>query len=91
MSLVQSLKNYFKKKENNQETVSAPEGVCPNCWGSQDWDGEYYKFIKGQNGNPNEDTYTGFVQDVARKLDKITIKENTYICETCKVSYDKLP
>ena len=89
MSLTKNLKSYFKKKESKGENALAPEGVCPNCWGKQEWDGEYYKFMKGQNGNPSEETYNNFVQDVARKLDKITIKQNTYTCETCKVSYTK--
>lgn len=87
MSLLQNLKIYFKNKESNQETEPTPEGVCPNCWGKQEWDGEYYKFIKGQNGNPSEETYNSFVQDVARKLDKITIKESSYTCETCQINY----
>ena len=43
--------------------------------------------MKGENGNPSEETYNSFVRNVARKLDKITIKENTYTCETCQVSY----
>ncbi len=87
MNILQNLKDYFKKKENNQKTGLAPEGVCPNCWGKEEWDGEYYKFMKGQNENPSKDTYNSFVQDVARKLDKITIKSNTYTCETCKIAY----
>ena len=90
MNLIQNLKSYFKKKENKKETGAAPEGVCPNCWGKQEWDGEYYKFMKGQNGDPGEETYNNFVQDVARKLDKIIVKENTYTCETCNVRYGEL-
>lgn len=84
MNLIQNLKSYFKKKEKSRQ---APKGVCPNCWGKQEWDGEYYKFMKGQNMNPSQETYNNFVQDVARKLDKITFKEDSYTCETCKVSY----
>ncbi len=87
MSLLQNLKDYFKNKENKDETAIAPVGVCPNCFGKQEWDGEYYKFMKGQNANPSEAVYNSFVQDVARKLDKITIKENAYSCETCKMTY----
>lgn len=87
MGLIENLKAYFKKKDNNEAAGDAPEGVCPNCWGEQEWEGEYYKFMKGQNGNPSDDTYNSFVQDVARKLDKITIKENAYTCETCKMNY----
>ena len=43
--------------------------------------------MKGQSGNPSEDTYNNFIQEVARKLDKIVVKENSYTCETCKVKY----
>lgn len=85
MSLIENLKAYFTKKESSEPTNTAPEGICPNCWGHQEWDGEYYKFIKGHNGNPSTDIYNTFIQDVARKLDKITVDENTFICETCKV------
>jgi len=87
MNVLKNLKDYFKKKENNEHTGAAPKGVCPNCWGRYEWEGEYYKFMKGQDGNPSKEIYNSFVQDVARKLDKITIKENTYTCETCKVNY----
>ncbi len=43
--------------------------------------------MKGENNNPSENIYNNFVQEVARKLDKITVKENSYTCETCQVSY----
>jgi len=87
MSITESIKKYFAKKSNNEETSKAPEGVCPNCWGSQDWEGEYYKFMKGEKGNPSTETYNTFVQDVARKLDKITVNKDTYTCETCHIKY----
>ncbi len=87
MSLIENLKKYFSQKDKSQDTPLAPEGVCPNCWGKQEWDGEYYKFMKGQKGDPSKETYTSFVQDVARKLDKITIHKDTYTCETCSITY----
>ncbi len=85
MSLIQNLKNYFDNENNNLESRAVPEGICPNCFGKQEWDGEYFKFKKGENGNPSEATYNSFVQEVARKLDKITINKDTYTCETCLV------
>lgn len=85
MNVVESLKNYFAKKSNNQETGKAPEYVCPNCWGNQEWDGAYYTFMKGHNGNPSDDIYNNFIQDIARKLDKITVDKNSHTCETCSV------
>lgn len=75
MGLIENLKTYFKKKDKGEETGKAPVGVCPNCWGRYEYDGEYYSFMKGQNGNPSEEIYNNFVAEVARKLDKITIKE----------------
>jgi hypothetical protein len=89
MSIIENVKSYFSKKQNNDEVGSAPEGVCPNCWGKQEWDGEYFKFIKGENGNPSTETYDNFIKDVARKLDKITLKNNAYVCKTCQVNQNK--
>lgn len=88
MNLIENLKNYFIKKANKEETEKAPEGVCPNCWGHMEYEGEYYKFMKGHDGNPSDDIYNSFIQDVARKLDKITVDKNSYTCETCKVNYE---
>lgn len=87
MSLLENVKEFFNKKRNHEKTSDAPEGVCPNCWGKQEWEGEYYAFMKGQNDNPSKETYNNFIADVVRKLDKITIHKNTYTCETCKVKY----
>ena len=62
--------------------------MCPNCWGRQEWEGEHYKFMKGEGGNPSEETYNSFIKEVARKLDKINVDKDSYTCETCHVKYD---
>lgn len=84
MNVIENLKSYFTKKENNEITGPAPEGICPNCWAIHEWDGEYYKFIKGQKGNPSKEIYNSFIKDVVRKLGKITIRKDSYYCETCE-------
>ena len=89
MNIIENLKAYFKNKSLNKDILKSPENICPNCWGKQEWDGEYYKFIKGENNNPSTETYDNFIKDVARKLDKITLKNNAYVCETCKVNLNK--
>jgi len=89
MSIITNLKNYFKSKLEGKDTLDAPEGVCPNCWGKQEWDGEFYKKIKANNITPENNTYTSFIHEVAEKLDKIILKEDKYTCESCKVSYAK--
>jgi len=87
MSIITNIKNYFKAKLEGEETLKAPEGVCPNCWGKQEWEGEFYKEIIANNITPEHNTYDNFIHKVAEKLDKITLKEDTYTCETCKVRY----
>ena len=89
MSMIDNLKKYFKARSTNQAAMKAPEGVCPNCWGKQEWEGEFYKRIKANNITPEHSTYDNFIHQVAQKLDKITLKEDTYSCETCYVSYGK--
>ena len=88
MSIVDNLKSYFNNKSKEVAIEKSPEGICPNCWGKEEWDGNYYAFMKGNDGNPSTETYNTFIQDVARKLDKITLDKNTYLCTTCKLKYE---
>ena len=83
MCITDNLKTFFK----SNRTEKVPQGICPNCWGKQDWDGHHYKFMKGNNGNPSDETYNTFIQDVARKLDKIELSKDTYTCATCTMKY----
>ena len=87
MNLTDSIKRFFKAKENREPVGEAPEGVCPNCWGRQDWEGNYYKKIKAKNITPESNTYTSFIHEIATKLDKITLKEDTYECLTCETNF----
>ena len=87
MNIIQNLKNYFKSKSEGNETLKVPEGVCPNCWGKAEWEGEFYSRIKANNITPDHNTYNSFINEVAQKLDKITLKEDTLICETCEMTY----
>lgn len=88
MGVFENIKSYFNKMEEHQMTGHAPKGVCPNCWGRQEWDGEYFKVIKGQNINPNDEIYDNFIRKVIRKLGKVTVQKNAYYCETCQVNFD---
>ena len=87
MSLTDNLKRFFKDKIEGDETTVAPEGVCPNCWGRQEWGGDFYKQIKARNITPESNTYNSFINEVASKLDEIKLKEDTYECTTCNVKY----
>jgi hypothetical protein len=88
MNIIENVKTYFSKKLKNEKGDVAPKGVCPNCWGKQEWDGEFYKKIKAKNITPESNTYTSFINEVVTKLDKITLKDDTYKCETCKINFE---
>ena len=87
MNIIQNIKNYFKEKSKGNETLKTPKGVCPNCWGKSEWDGEFYTKIKANNITPNNNIYNSFINKIASKLDKITLKEDTLVCETCKIAH----
>ncbi len=89
MDINKNIKSYFNKKENNEITGRAPDGVCPNCWGIHEWDGEYYKFIKGQKDNPDKEIYDSFIKKIVRKLGKVTIVKDSFYCETCHINFKK--
>ena len=63
MNLAENLKRFFKAKETGKTDAKAPQGVCPNCWGRQEWEGEYYKIIKARNITPESNTYNNFIND----------------------------
>lgn len=85
MNLTNSLKEYFDAKINGNESEKSPKGVCPNCWGEQEWDGEFYKIIKGKNTTPESKIYTSFINELVKKFDKNALTEDTYICKTCSL------
>lgn len=86
MNISLSIKDFFQRKSNNEKTDLAPEGICPNCWGRQEWEGNYYQLMKARNITPESNTYDSFINEVVRKLDKITLKEDTYECATCHMT-----
>jgi nitrous oxidase accessory protein NosD len=88
MSLIGNIKNYFTKKVNNQSAGDAPEGICPNCWGKQEWEGEFYTLNKGNKLVGYDQTYNNFINKIVEKnVSGISINEDTYKCETCEISY----
>jgi len=89
MNIIENVKTYFRVKSNGNTTLTAPENICPNCWGKQEWEGEFYKKIKANNITLKNNTYNNFIHEIAEKLDKIILKKDTYQCETCKVRYKK--
>jgi hypothetical protein len=84
--IIESIKNYFGKKLKGEETTALPEGVCPNCWGRQEWEGEFFELVKDKHLLPHDDIYTSFIDKVVDKHVKSTHKHgDKYVCLSCNV------
>jgi hypothetical protein len=83
MSIINNITTYLKEKLDGVNKETTPKGVCPNCWGEQEWEGEFYKKIETKDINSESKTYISFVKNIADRLDKITLKGDLYECETC--------
>jgi hypothetical protein len=92
MEMINTLISFLKNR-NDTGITDAPEGYCPNCWGRQEYGGDFYEAIKNKHvdikaKNPN----VGWIQDYADKyLSGIALIEekDDLICQTCKVKYKK--
>jgi len=83
-SIRASIKGYFSKKEKKEKTAEAPKGMCPDCWGRDEWDGQFYEIIKDKHLIPQNDKYESFISKIVEKHVDTTHKhENIYICTTC--------
>jgi protein-arginine kinase activator protein McsA len=89
MNILENIKAYFNAKSDGNVSLKTPEGICPNCWGKQEWDGKFYKKIKANNITPEHDIYNNFIHEVSQKLGIITLKEDSYKCENCQMNYEK--
>jgi hypothetical protein len=88
MDIIQNLKKYFTSKAEGNISKKAPVGICPNCWGKQEWEGEFYKLNKGNKLIGNDQTYNNFINKIVENnISGIAINQENYECETCKISY----
>ena len=85
--MIDALIQFFKKPQDKTKR-QVPEGLCPNCWGSQEYDSEIRKmyYDKQIDVNNNEANYA-FIQDfVVNNISGIRLitDNNKHICPTCK-------
>jgi hypothetical protein len=87
MSIAQNIKNYFNSKTKGTTTEKAPDGICPNCWGKQEWEGEFYTLNKERKLVGNDQTYNSFINKIVESnVSEMLINKDNYECETCKTS-----
>jgi len=88
--MIEKLLSFFKKSK--EETKGkAPEGFCPNCWGSQEYDNEIREmYIDKQIDVNNHAANYAFIQDfVVTHIKGIHLKKgnNGFECPTCRAKY----
>ncbi len=76
--MIESIINFFKKNPSSSNG-NTPEGVCPNCWGKQEYDGTIRELIKDKqiDINNNKDAHAFIQKFVVERIDGITLKKGT--------------
>jgi len=81
----------FFKKPKEERQGNSPEGYCPNCWGSQEYDNEIRELYKDKQVDVNNhEAHYAFIQDfVVNHIDGIKLKRgnNSLECPTCRTTF----
>lgn len=79
----------FFKKPKDQTKGNTPEGLCPNCWGNQEYDDMIREMYKDKQIEVNNHSANyAFIQDfVVNKINGIRLKKGntSFECPTCKL------
>ncbi len=90
MNIIESLLSYLKKNRDLNKD-DAPDGLCPNCWGRQEYGGKFYEAVKNHGLDVNsKDPNVGWVKEYAEKhLKGIRLEqsEDSVACPSCKLRY----
>lgn len=85
--MIEIIANFFKqsKEESRNKT---PEGLCPNCWGTQEYDQTIRELYddKQIDVNNHEANYAFIQKFVVERIDGIHLKKGNsgLECPTCR-------
>jgi len=90
--MIEKLIAFFSRSKAETEH-EAPEGYCPNCWGTQEYDDQIREMYRDKqiDVNNHQSNYA-FIQDfIVTHIDGIRLKKgaSSLECPTCKVKYEK--
>jgi len=73
------------RKDPNVNKPQSSEGFCPNCWGRQEYGGNFYKALKTENIKDLMSKKGWITSYVERNLKGIHVqnKENKQVCNVC--------
>jgi hypothetical protein len=90
--MIDTLLNFFRKSKEETKD-STPEGVCPNCWGNQEYDNQIREMYHDKQIDVNnKQANYAFIQDfVVNHIDGIRLKKgnNGYECPTCHLKKEE--
>lgn len=73
--------------------LPTPKGVCPNCWGKQEYGGKAIDLMEDKQIDVNNlKSRNSFIKDfVVTQLSGIMLKKHGqgYVCSRCQVNYSK--
>ncbi len=75
MKIIDNILNHLRTAR--EADFATPEGLCPICWGYQQYDGKIRKLFKDKQVDVNNrrDSYTLIQRFVKQHLDNITLRE----------------
>ena len=86
MNIIDTLIRFFKNKKEDREGKT-PEGLCPNCWGKQEYDGKIRELYEDKqiDVNNHKANYAFIQEFVVTHIDGIRLIKgnNSLECPTC--------
>lgn len=84
--MIKKLAAFFQQSSEATKDQT-PEGVCPNCWGKQEYDNKIREMYKDQKIDAaNNNSNHAFIQKfVVKYIDGITLKKkgDSMVCPAC--------
>ena len=86
MDILEAIANFLRIPKSENANL-APEGICPNCWGRQDYDDHFRELQSDMQVDVNNhQAHYAFIQKfVVNKIEGIHLKkeDSKIVCITC--------
>lgn len=90
--MIEQLISFFRQSKEETKNKT-PEGLCPNCWGEQEYDNTIREmYVDKQIDVNNHEANHAFIREyiVTRVTGIKLIKgNNSFACPTCRTKYEK--
>lgn len=92
MSILKTIKDFLSQ---TNETKTAPEGLCPNCWGRQEYEGKFYEALKNNhvdihNLNENKGWIEKYFDENLSQIKLVKNEKDELTCSKCKLSFKEI-